>query len=356
LKREKNIKQKKLLKKRVEMKNKNKSQEKKNNFETAEKIMTSKVPYVYENSKIGDIQKILSKNSKEHEMIQYIYILNKNKKLSGVISIKDVFRFPRNTPVKKIMKKEIISVRSHTDQERATLIALENNLEAIPVVDKKNKFLGAINSTTIFETLHKEGIEDVLRSAGINKFKNPAVDIIHASTFTHTKKRFPWLLIGLVGGIIAAMIVKFFEGMLDAYILLAAFIPAVVYMADAVGAQSQTLFIRSIALDKNLKMGKYYFRELKVNLLLGFFLALIFYLVVLIGWGKSSSFFALILGISIFSTVIISMAISIILPLVFQKFSFDPAITSGPIGTSLRDLTSLIVYFLIAHLLIINFL
>jgi magnesium transporter len=328
----------------------------KNGFETAGKILTPHVPFVDIESTIGDVEKIISKNIQEYEMISYIYVLNKSTKLLGVFSVKEIFRCAKKTPVKKIMKKEVISVRGSTDQERVTLLALEHDLKAIPVVDKGNNFLGVITSQIINDTLHKEGIEDILRSAGIGKFKDPAVEIINASTYVHTKKRLPWLLVGLFGGIIAAIIVNFFENILEVYVLLAAFIPAVVYMADAVGAQCQTIFIRSISLDKKLELGKYSFRELKINLILGIILGLIFYFVVLIGWGFESSFFAFILGISIFSTVIISMVISITLPIMFNKINFDPAISSGPLGTAIRDLTSLMVYFGIAHFLITGFL
>jgi magnesium transporter len=327
-----------------------------NGFETAKRIMTPHVPFVEIDSNLGDVQKVITKNIKDYEMISYIYILSKTAKLSGVISIKDIFRFPKKTPVEKIMKKEIVSVRGSTDQERATLLALEYNLKAIPVVDKDNNFLGVITSQVINDTLHKEGIEDTLRSAGVGRFKDPAVEIINASTYVHTKKRLPWLLVGLFGGVIAAIIVSFFENVLEAYILLAAFIPAVVYMADAVGAQSQTIFIRSMSLDKKMQIGKYSFRELKINLILGIILGLVFYFVVLIGWGFKSSFFALILGVSIFTTVLVSMAVSLVLPIFFNKINFDPAISSGPLGTAIRDLTSLMVYFGIAHFLMSRFL
>lgn len=335
--------------------NRNNSNNNHNGYETAGRIMTSKILIVKEDFSLLNVERLLKEGIDEFEMIDYIYVVEK-KKLIGVFSIKEIFRNAKSTFVKKVMKKEIISVRSHTDQERATFIALKNDLKAVPVVDKDGNFLGVIPPQIILETIHNEGLEDVLRSAGIGKFKDPAYEIIQSSTMVHAKKRFPWLLIGLIGGVIAAMIVSYFEDILDAYILLAAFIPAVVYMADAVGAQSQTIFIRSLAIDKKLQIGKYSLRELKVNMILGSLLGFIFYLVVLIGWGLESSFFALILGISIFSTVIISMAISLILPLIFEKINFDPAISSGPLGTAIRDLTSLLVYFGIARFLIMQFL
>ena len=322
--------------------------------ETAGNLMYREFPTINPDATLRDVEKMLLKKTHKFETIGYIYVVDKKNKLLGVVSLKDLFRLDKNTQVRKAMEKKVFSVRTHTDQERVALLALRNNLKAVPVVDKSNHILGVIPYNIILDVLHKENIEDILRTAGIHKFKDPAVDIITASTTTHVKKRLPWLLLGLLGGIIAAFIIGSFESMLDKYLLLAAFIPAVVYMADAVGAQAQTIFIRSMALDKKLNIGKYAFREVKINTLLGILLGIFFYITFAIFW--SSSFFGLIIGVSIFATVLVSMAVSIILPLIFQKFNSDPAISSGPFATAVRDLTSLLVYFGIAHLMIIFFL
>jgi magnesium transporter len=287
-------------------------------------------------------------------MINYIYVVDKNNCLVGIISIKDLFRKDKNVLVKRIMQKEIFSVGLNTDQEKVALLALKKEIKSVPVVDKENHLLGVVPYHKILEVLHKEGIEDTLRTAGIHKFKDPAIEIINASTRTHVKKRLPWLILGLIGGIIAALIVDSFELMLNKYLLLAAFIPAIVYMADAVGAQSQTILIRSMALDKKLDWGKYSLREIKINLALGLLLGILFLVVFSIFW--ETSFFGIIIGVSIFVTVLVSMVISITLPLVFQKFNFDPAISSGPFATAVRDLTSLLVYFGVAHIMIWLFL
>lgn len=320
--------------------------------ETAQALMEINIPIIEYDKKISDAKKLLSKE--KFEILSYIYITRKNKKLVGVISVKEIFRQKENTLLKDVMKKELVYANPNTDQERVAYLAIKNKLKVIPVLDKNYKILGAISAHTIFNILHQEGIEDTLRSAGIKKFKDPATEIINASTITHFKKRVPWLIIGLIGGVFAALIISFFEKTLDLYIILAAFIPAVVYMADAVGGQAQTIFIRSMALDKELNYKKYSFRELKVNFLLGLVLGIMFLLVVLIGW--KDFFFGLIIGVSIFATVLISMAVSIILPITFNKMKFDPAVSTGPFATALRDLTSLIVYFGIAKLMINYFL
>lgn len=322
----------------------------KKNHENAGQIMITEMPFAFLDSKISDLEKMLIEKSHNFETINYIYIVNKKKQLRGVLSIKEIFRTKKDTLVKSIMQKKVISVKTNTDQERTAVLSLKHRLKAIPVVDKENRLLGVIPFNVILDILHKEHIEDILYSAGIRKFKDPAVDIINASTKVHFKKRLPWLILGLFGGIIAAIIVGFFESILDSYIILAAFIPAVVYMADAVGAQAQTIFVRSIALDRDLNIKKYIKREINVNLLLGTILGILFYIIILIGWREN--LFGIILGISIFSTVIVSMIIAIALPSIFNKLNFDPAISSGPFATAIRDLTSLLVYFGIASLMI----
>ncbi len=323
-------------------------------LETASKLMFKDVPITTPGSTLGDVEKMLLKKTKNFEVISYIYVLDKTEKLIGVISIKDLFRLDKRKFVKDIMIKKVLSVRPHTDQERIAFLALRNSLKSIPVVDKDDRLLGVIPHHIILEILHKENIEDILRTAGIHKFKDPAVEIINASVKIHVRKRLPWLILGLLGGILAALVINSFELMLNKYLLLAAFIPAVVYMADAVGAQAQTIFIRSIALDKNINISKYAFREIKINIFLGLILGLLFYIVFSIFWGFS--IFGLVIGFSIFLTVMVSMAISILLPFLFHKFNSDPAISSGPFATAVRDLTSLLVYFATANVMIYLFL
>ena len=318
--------------------------------ESAARLMTAKVPLVDSDATIAGIEKMLLEKIKELETINYIYIVDKNKKLKGVISLKDVFRLPKATPVSQVITKDLVSVRPYADQEKVALLALQNNLKAIPVVDKKNHLLGIVPSDVILNILHSENIEDILRFAGIGKLKNPAISIIKASALLHFRKRLPWLILGLLGGVAAAFIVEFFEEALKSQLILAAFIPAVVYMADAVGTQTQTIFIRSLALDRKLNLKKYLFREVKVNFFLALVLGIIISIISLLWW--QSSLLGAILGISIFMTVLTAMVVAIFLPWLFSKTKHDPAIASGPFATVIRDILSLLIYFSIAQIML----
>jgi magnesium transporter len=318
--------------------------------ESAGRLMTNEIPLAPSDATIADIEKMLFEKTKEFETINYIYIVDKSRRLKGVISVKDVFRLPKFTPVSQIMKRDLVLVHPHTDQEMVALLALQHNLKAIPVVDKENYLLGIVPSDIILNILHNENIEDILRFAGVGVIKNPAISIIKASALLHFRKRLPWLILGLLGGVAAAFIVEFFEDALKAQLILAAFIPAVVYMADAVGAQTQTIFIRSLALARNLNIKKYVGREIKVNLFLALVLGIIISAISLLWW--QSSLLGVILGISIFMTILAAMAVAILLPWLFSKINYDPAIASGPFATVVRDILSLLIYFSIAQVML----
>ena len=130
--------------------------------------------------------------------------------------------------------------------------------------------------------------------------------------------------------------------------MLSAFIPAIVYTADAVGTQTQIIFIRSLAIDHHLDILKYLWRELKVNVFLALILGLLISLFALLWMG--SGVLCLILGLSVVLTVLVAMAVAVTMPLVLQKMNFDPAIASGPFATVIRDVMSLLIYLAIAKL------
>ncbi len=164
------------------------------------------------------------------------------------------------------------------------------------------------------------------------------------------KERIPWLFFGLFGGIFAAQLVSFFETPLKGHFILAAFIPLMVYMADAVGAQSQTLFIRRLIIDYELNIKKYLFREIKVSFLIALVLGIILSLISLI-WFSAPVLIGFILGISLFLTIIFASLIAILIPCLLNFLKKDPAVGAGPVATIIRDVSSLLIYFLIASLL-----
>ena len=318
--------------------------------QTAGRLMTSQVPLVLKQQTIKEVQTLFFEKMKEFETINYIYVINEKKKLIGVFSIKEIFRIAKNLKVSDIMRTALIKCRALTDQERVAVLALKHNLKAIPVVDKNDQFLGVVSSDTILNILHQEHIEDILLAGGISKLDDSIKTLAIAKVGTLVKVRLPWLLLGLLGGVFAAQIIGFFENVLKTQILLALFIPVIVYISDAVATQTETLIIRGIALDPKLVLKKYFLREIKIGSFLALILAVILAIVAFFWWQEPS--LGVILGLSMFFGIFLSVIVAMSIPLILQKFKKDPALGSGPLATIISDIVSITVYFSIANLLL----
>lgn len=318
---------------------------------TAGRIMNKRVPMVFKSQTIGDIQSFLFKKINQFATINYFYVVDENKKLIGVFSVKEIFRRLENVKVGElnIMEGKIIKARVHTDQERVAFLALKNNIKAVPVVDKDDKFLGVVTSDTILDVLHNEQVEDILLAGGLRKDSKPIKELLTAPVSVLVKSRLPWLLLGLLGGVAAARIIGFFETTLENNILLALFIPVIVYISDAVATQTETLIIRGIAIEPELDIKKYFFREIKIGGLLGLTLAFLLGIFSFIWWQSLS--LGVILSLAMFFGIFLSVNIAVIIPLFLRKMKKDPALGSGPFATIITDLLSITIYFLIANLL-----
>lgn len=310
--------------------------------------MTKKVPVILEDSNIQEVEALLLKKSKRFETINYIYTVDKKGILKGAVSIKEVFRAPKSTVLKSLVRQPLVTVPPHTHQKRVCQLALSHNLKAVPVVDKAGKFLGTVSSDTILYILDREAGENLFRFGGVHR---EAVENVESlPLLTSLGHRLPWLLIGLLGGILAAGIVGFFEETLSENIILAAFIPLIVYMADAVGTQMEAFIIRDFALDAEIKFSHYFFRHFIVVGLLAVISSVLLSILSFILYGEF--FVSLVLAASLFIAIMTSMVTGLVIPYTFGKFGFDPADASGPIATIIQDLLSILVYFSIAKWLL----
>jgi len=317
--------------------------------ESAGRRMISNIPTALPEERILDVRKRLFEKAQEFETLNYIYIVDREGKLAGVLSLKDVFQKPEETKIEDLMARSIIKVRPSTDQEKVAILALRHNLKSIPIVDRENKFLGIVTSDVILEILHSEDVEDILRFAGVSKYNTFAAKILQASPVVLTKLRLPWLVFGLFGGILAAKIVTIFETPLRDHFILAAFIPLILYMSHAVGVQSQILFIRNLALAE-FSQKNYFFKEIKTSVLIAFFLAVLLFFVFLLFSGQL--YIGFVLSLSLFLAIMAAIVSAILIPWILQKLKKDPALGSGPFCAIASDITSLVIYFLITSLLL----
>jgi len=309
--------------------------------------MTDQVPVVGIDLNLSQAHSYLSKHAREFETVNYLYAVNGDRKLEGVFSIKDLLALPGETKVKDLcLVQTLVKVHPEASQEEAANLALKHNLKAIPVVDKTGVFLGVLPNDIILHILNREFREDVFHLTGIHASHAEMDNIMEIPLILAVRHRLPWLIIGLAGGIFAAQVIGRFETMLQKNLILAAFIPLVVYISDAVGTQLEAFTIRDFALFKKLDLFGYFLKQLAIVFLVCVLLSLVFVPVsIFLGHGVR---IAIVLGFTIVAAGMSSLFTGIIIPAVFRGFRLDPANASGPVGTIIQDILSVAIYFSIA--------
>lgn len=311
--------------------------------------MSRKVPVASESVSIGDVEKVLRKDASQFDSISYVYVVGKKNVLRGVISVREVFTARKRTKVADLLKAELVSVRPYTDQERVAMLALSRGIKGVPVIDSSGVFLGAVTGDAILRILNEEAKEDILRFGGV--LPHPGYDsVLHTPFVTSLVNRLPWLFFGLAGGIAAAGIVNMFESIIAQHIILAAFIPLIVYMSDAVGAQMQAFIIRDLAAVRKWKFITYFMRQARVVITSGMLLSLALFLVSMLLYRDLRV--SVVLGTALFVAILSSLVTGLAVPYLFFKFRFDPANASGPVGTIIQDIVSVSLYLLVALVLL----
>lgn len=327
-------------------------QEKNPNFEhkieitPLENVLTAK-----SNDRVKDIKSQFALMPFSHDMsVNYIYIINSQKKLVGVVSIRDVLLAKIDESLSNLMVSAVIAEDEDATKSKIAHTALRYNLKAIPIVNQKDEFVGIVNSDQILRYLYEIQHKKTLKLAGIF----PHLNVAHTSeeigigkSFLH---RIGWIIIGLFGGIYGARLVSGFEHVLETNIILASFIPLIVYISDAVGTQTQTLFIRDTTLNPKIKIIHYIFKQFLITTMIAVICGFITWSVVSMGWGDS--FIGIIIGIATATSVVTSTFIAILIPYLLVLAKQDPVDGGGPFATIVQDLSSIFVYFAIASILI----
>jgi len=316
--------------------------------DTAERVMVpkDKVPVVPTGTTLARARELVAAKTREYESVDYIYVVDREGHLRGVFSIKEILASQEEEKhVDDIMQRNIITVRPHTHQERVGLLALQHNIKSLPVVDKDGIFLGIIPADAILKILDQEAVEDFLRLGGIY-YKGPYDDLLRLPVLKSIKHRLPWLLLGLLGGIFAAGVVSSFEETLSRNLILAAFIPLIVYMADAVGTQMEAFIIRDLAINPQFRFSTYFVKQVSVAGILG--VSTSFLLVAVSFFLYGNIMISLVLGVALFFAILSSVFSGLIIPYLFGKLKLDPANAAGPVATIIQDVVSVSIFLFIA--------
>lgn len=262
--------------------------------------------------------------------------------LVGMVTIERLLAAPPGVTVAEVMDADPPTVAPGTDQEQVAWRAVKHGETALAVVDGAGRFRGLVPPQRLLAVLLAEHDEDIARLGGFLGSAATARSAATESVQLRLWHRLPWLLVGLAGALVAAVIVSAFERQLAEEVLIAFFIPGVVYLADAVGTQTEALVIRGLA--AGVGIGRVAAREALTGVLLGLLFAAVTYPLVLLLWQDPQV--AAAVAVALFAASSLATLVALVLPWTLSRLGRDPAFGSGPLATVVQDLLSIVIYFL----------
>lgn len=284
------------------------------------------------------------------EMVFYLYAIDDEDRLVGVVSLRDLVTTPPETRLEDLMSKKVMAVSPETDQEEVARIVSRYNFLAVPVIDVDDHLLGIVTVDDVVDVIREEATEDFLQMAGVGKDR----EILLKSSWGNARTRLPWLFASWVGGIVAAYVIGVFDTILESTLVLAAFIPVIIGMGGNIGTQSSTIIVRGLAtgrvdMDNTVRI---LFKEVRVGLILGLLYGLLLGLFAILRFVEVSPLLGLVVGLSICASMLIATTIGAFVPLLLNKLDIDPAVATGPFVTTSIDILGVTFYFLIASTLL----
>ncbi len=307
---------------------------------TAGSIMTTEYVSFVKTQTAKEILQEMKELAPEAETIYYTYVLDENKKLAGVVSLRNLIVADENEMVGDIMSEKVVSVPVGMDQEEVAHMVRDYDFLALPVVDFQNHLLGIITVDDILDVMDEEASDDYSKFAAIAD-----VDSRDANSVQSAKKRLPWLIILLFLGMLTASLIDSFEATLEEVPIVAIFIPLIAGMAGNAGTQSLAVAVRGIAVGNYGAQKKFRFmlREISTGLFVGAVCGIVVILLIFV-W-KGNLFLGILVGIAILATLTLATLSGALIPLLMDRLGIDPAVASGPFITTLNDVTSVIIYF-----------
>ncbi|RLQ97528.1 magnesium transporter [Falsibacillus albus] len=307
---------------------------------TAGSIMTTEFVAISANQTVRSAMFILKNEAPNAETIYYVYVVDEERRLAGVISLRDLIVSDDETMIHEIMYSKVVSVSVGEDQEAVAKKMKDYNFLAVPVVDFQNHLLGIITVDDIIDVLDEEASDDYSKLAGVTD-----MDTVDRNPFSAAKKRLPWLIVLLFLGMFTASLIGRFEDTLNKVAILAVFIPLIGGMSGNTGTQALAVVVRGIAtgdLEKESKW-KLVAREAGTGIITGTCCGLLVSVIVYVWQG--SIYLGMLVGFSIVASLFVATLAGALVPLLMHKLKIDPAVASGPFITTINDIISVLIYF-----------
>ena len=314
--------------------------------DTAGALMAKELVKVYETWTVAGCMRRIRGQAKEVTRVHSIYVVDKEDKLVGRLSLKDLIIAKSEQKIADISKAKVDAVNVNENVEEVAKIMAKYDLEAIPVVNNNAVLLGRITIDDIVDVLKEEADKDYQMAAGLTQ----DVDS-DDSIFELTKARLPWLFLGLIGGVGAFIIMEGFQDVFSTYATLFFFTPLIAAMAGNVGVQSSAIIVQGLANDDvKGSINSRLLKEMLLAALNGLILALFLFLFVWVYESKVD--LALAISVSLVVVIIIAGLIGTFVPLFLHKRGIDPAIATGPFITTSNDIFGILICFMIAKMIL----
>ncbi|AOT70649.1 magnesium transporter [Geosporobacter ferrireducens] len=308
-------------------------------------IMTTEYIALKGDLTIGESLKKIKEIGPKTEVIETIFVLNKNKGLIGTADLRDILIAPEDKKLIDIMNDNVISVNPEEDQEKVSLLVSKYDLKAIPVINHKRSLLGIITVDDIIDVIIEEQTEDMLRLGGVSKEER-----VDSALTTSIKKRLPWLFINLGTAFLAAFTVGLFEDVIAQVVALAAAMPIVAGMGGNAGTQTLSVVIRSIALGEvSLKKNwKLVFKEIALGVINGATTGILTGIILYMKYGNP--YLGLIIFAAMIGNLVIAGFFGFLIPLLLKVFGIDPALASAIFLTTATDVFGFFLFLGLAKM------
>jgi len=311
-------------------------------YNSAGALMAKELIKVNEDWSILRCVSEMRKQAQAVNNVYTIYVVNKMQKLIGTVSLKRLLLTPEKTFISDLYNQHVISVEANASGEEVARIMNKYDLIVLPVVNKKIELIGRITIDDVVDFIKEEAEKDYQMASGISDSIEPLDNV-----FTLTKARIPWLLIGMIGGLLGAQIIGLFH--IDENPILVFFIPLIAAMGGNVGVQSSAIIVQALA-TKNLGLdnwSKRFMKEFSVAFINGLICCVILFFVCSLLYPEPG--IPITVSISLLTVMVFAALFGTFIPLILNKYKIDPALATGPFITTMNDVVGLFIYFSIAE-------
>ena len=316
---------------------------------TAGRIMTPEYISLKESLTLSQTLERIRSLANASEIIYYLYVTDASRRLTGIVSLRDLVISPPEKTLGEIMTRDVVYVNTDTDQEEVARMIGRYDLLALPVVDREQRFVGVVTVDDVIDIIEQEATEDIYALGGVQADGD---NYFQTNLVTVARKRVVWLFVLLLTNTITGTIIRSQEALLEKAVILTAFIPLLTGTGGNVGAQSSTVVIRGLNTEEISEMGpgQVVFREALAGMLLGAILGTV--ATVWAYWLQGNIFVAMCVGISLVAIALLASIAGSALPFLFRLLGFDPALMSAPFITTAVDVLGVLIYFKIAKLIL----